>query len=235
MTAGEFQRLESEVERARSRVVRDLDRLRSPTNIAQLKRDLGAELRHAKDEAVEKTKEIAADKARDMVSDIKARIAANPAAVLALSAGLAWRLRRHPPIASTLVGLGLVGLLRSDPARPGPGSRLTAGASEFAHSAKETVGDWLSSETAERIGEAAEDAGEQVGAWGAEAAQAARRGASEGLRTARHLRDRGVQISAAAADRLSDAVSDPAQRDKYLLGAAALALAAAVGIASQRH
>jgi len=48
-----------------------------------------------------------------MVEDMKAKASENPAATLAISAGLAWRLLRHPPIATALIGAGLFSLLRA--------------------------------------------------------------------------------------------------------------------------
>lgn len=48
-----------------------------------------------------------------LVEEMKAKAAENPAATLAISAGLAWRLLRHPPIATALIGTGLFSLLRA--------------------------------------------------------------------------------------------------------------------------
>jgi hypothetical protein len=54
--------------------------------------------------------------------DVKARAAANPAAVIAIGAGLAWRLLQWPPIATTLIGLGLYSLWNTEPKQPGDGT-----------------------------------------------------------------------------------------------------------------
>jgi hypothetical protein len=80
----------------------DLARLRSPHNLAEFKEDLWAHARETKD---------------GVVAQVKARAAANPLAVAALAAGVAWRLFHRPPIATLLVGLGLVGLLRTSPSQ----------------------------------------------------------------------------------------------------------------------
>jgi cell division septum initiation protein DivIVA len=53
-----------------------------------------------------------------LIEDVKARAAANPAAALAIGAGIAWRLIHRPPIATALVGAGLISLFRTPPARP---------------------------------------------------------------------------------------------------------------------
>src|SRR5205807_2610581 len=52
---------------------------------------------------------------QSVIEDVKGRAAANPAAALAIGAGLAWRLVRHPPIATALIGAGLVSLFRTPP------------------------------------------------------------------------------------------------------------------------
>src|SRR4026208_651381 len=52
-----------------------------------------------------------------MGADLKARAAANPSAALAIGAGLAWRLVKHPPIATALIGAGAPSLWRTNPAR----------------------------------------------------------------------------------------------------------------------
>jgi hypothetical protein len=48
-------------------------------------------------------------------SDLMDRASANPSAALAIGAGLAWRFAHRPPIATLLVGVGLAGLLRTNP------------------------------------------------------------------------------------------------------------------------
>jgi hypothetical protein len=49
--------------------------------------------------------------------DVKARAAANPAALIAIGAGLAWRLMQRPPIASALIGVGLYSLWKTEAKR----------------------------------------------------------------------------------------------------------------------
>jgi hypothetical protein len=43
-----------------------------------------------------------------VLADLKARAAANPLALAAVAAGVGWRLFHRPPIATALVGLGLL-------------------------------------------------------------------------------------------------------------------------------
>jgi hypothetical protein len=115
MTAANLNALEQDVEQARARFANDLAQLRSPTNLTRFKDDLWAEARETKDELLEKGKEAAKDAVQRLAAELKDRAAANPAAALAIGAGLAWRLFNRPPIATALVGMGLYSLLRTTP------------------------------------------------------------------------------------------------------------------------
>jgi hypothetical protein len=238
MSAAELNALEREVERTRTRFANDLARLRSPHNIAEFKEDLWAQARNTKD---------------GVLADLKARAAANPLAVAALAAGVAWRLFQRPPVATLLVGLGLVGLLRTSPSRSDyanaedlfdPG-QWPGRASDLADSAKRKVEEWGA-----QASEAARDAKAQVAetaASMAERASGALRDAGdtarEGLRdagdTARarmtRFADDAAVMSDQASARMSAVMPNRDDRDSILLGAAALAVAAAVGIAVQRR
>ena len=83
MSAAELNALDREVELTRARFANDLARLRSPHNIADFKEDLWARARDTRD---------------GLLADLKARAAANPLAVAALAAGVAWRLFQRPPL-----------------------------------------------------------------------------------------------------------------------------------------
>jgi len=48
-----------------------------------------------------------------IVVDLKSKASSNPAAVLAIGAGIAWQLVRNPPIVTALIGVGLYSLLRT--------------------------------------------------------------------------------------------------------------------------
>jgi hypothetical protein len=238
MSAAELNALEREVELTRARFANDLARLRSPRNIAELKEDLWAQARDTKD---------------GVVADLKARAAANPLAVAALAAGVAWRLFQRPPIATLLVGLGLVGLLRTSPSPSDYANsedlfdpyRWPARANAMADSAKQKVRDWGA-----QAKEAARDAKEQT----AETAASLTERASDAMRDAgdsarERLRDVGEtarakmtqfaddagSMSDQASARMRAAMPNRDDGDKILLGAAALAVAAAVGIAMQRR
>ena len=93
--------LEREVEASRTKLASDLSTLRSPATAAEFTETLKQEALDAKDQLLD-----------------KAKAAANPAAALAIGAGIAWRMIRHPPIATALVGAGLISLFRTPPAHP---------------------------------------------------------------------------------------------------------------------
>ena len=227
MSEADLNALEREVELTRAKFASDLARLRSPHTLAEFKEDLWTHARDTKN---------------GVVADLKARAVANPAAVAALAAGVAWRLFHRPPIATLLVGLGLVGLLRTSPSQADYAKaedffdpeewRSRAGA--FTDAAKQKVQDLSAQAT-----EAARDAKTQV----AQAAASAAERASDAFRSAGDTaRDRGarfaddaVSVSERASSGLRAAMPDRDDRDNLLLGAAAMAVAAAVGLAAQRR
>jgi hypothetical protein len=282
MSDTELNALERDVEQARARFADDLARLRSPSTLARFKDDAWAEARATKDELVGQTKEAARDGAQRLFTELKERAAANPVAALAIGAGLAWRLVQRPPIATLLVGAGVVGLLRTTPARNAepymglhdedprllhrygagePGLAVRAG--ELADVAKDKVQDWsadagdaaratatqvaaTTSAVAERASRALRDArdvardtaadvGDKAAAVAGQASQAVQDASDTVRETVAHMADKAVVMGQQASARLHDAMPDREHRDTYLLGAAALAVAAAVGVAYQRR
>jgi vacuolar-type H+-ATPase subunit H len=243
MSQPDLDELERDVEQARARFADDLARLRSPRNLSALKDDLWAEATQTKDELIEKTKEATKDGAQRLFTDLKERAAANPAAALAIGAGLAWRIAHRPPIASLLVGIGLVSLLRTSPSQTStpymglydedPPKRrldkdnLVSRASGLAESAKDRVQEWT--------GEAGNAARETVTQIKDGAASAADRISHTTREAATSVSDKAASVTDKASRVLHDAVPDQETRDQYLFGVAALAVAAAMGIAIQRR
>jgi hypothetical protein len=242
--------LERDVEQARSRFANDLARLRSPANLARFKDDLWAEAGETKDELVEKTKEAAKDGARRVLRQLTERAAANPAAALAIGVGLAWRLFHRPPIATLLVGMGLVGLLRTSPSQhssqpymglhdedPKPRYQNDAGdvrLATLAEAAKEKVQDWTA-QTSEAVRQTGTQIADKTASM-SDRASAVLHDAGESARdTMTQIADKAASVADRASHRLRDTLPDQDDRDSYLLGAAALAVAAAVGIALQRR
>jgi hypothetical protein len=228
MSTAELNALERDVELTRARFANDLARLRSPHNLAEFKEDLWARARETKD---------------GVLAEVKARAAANPLAVAALAAGVGWRLFHRPPIATLLVGLGLVGLLRTSPSQTDYAKaenffdpeEWTSRASAVADAAKQKVQDWSA-----QASEAARDAKTQIAktaASTAERASDALRDAGDSARdgATRLADDAAASVSDQASARLRAAMPDRDGRDNILLGAAALAVTAAVGIAFQRR
>jgi hypothetical protein len=238
-----IRRLELEVEAARAKLGTDLSRLRSPGAYADLRTSLRQEAQEAKDLIVDQAKSTTQSALHDMVDDLKAKAAANPAATLAIGAGIAWRVFRHPPIATALIGAGLFSLLRTPPARvSGNGTadyfshakdRLKDQASDLAGEVKEQaaviasdVKDHafaMAKAVREQSTELAGAAKEKVQQWGADVEGAVR-----------DVPDHATSL-AHQASRATQSLVDQDTRDNLLLGTAGLAVLAALGVAYQRR
>jgi len=260
MSERELEELEREVEEARSRVALDLARLRAPGAVAELNEVLTVQVSRTKDQLLDSAKETVRNRSESLMSEIKARIAANPGAALAIGAGLAWRLYRHPPVASILVGAGVIGLMRTDPRHPAIGAGAAARAAELAESARSSTEEWRhrdatgrigdrAAEATRQMGEMVESAGGQLGSLAQAAgarigavAEAAREQVAEWRSPATTSGNGGSRNMGPPPSWPAGEMPTPAgywdsgqQRDSYLLGAAALAMAAAVGLAAQRR
>jgi hypothetical protein len=117
-------------------LARDLDRLRSAKTISAFKEDVLAQASETTDQLFGKAKDSLSDGMQNLWHEVKARAAANPAAALAIGAGLAWRMVQQPPIASVLVGIGLLSLWRTDPRHSAAGADLVARSVQFFETAK---------------------------------------------------------------------------------------------------
>jgi hypothetical protein len=235
--------LERDVEQARARFAGDLARLRSPDTMSSFKDDVWAKAIETKDELVEKAKDAATDGVQRLVSDLKERASSNPAAALAIGAGLAWRLAHRPPIASLLVGVGLFSLWRTTPSDDNDG--FVPRAVELAGQAKERVQEWTADagETLTHLADKASATADQAYASAREtvsmvkgsATVAAERAAGAAREAAAHVRDQAAAVGDKTSAALRDVVPGEEARDSLLLGAAALAVVAALGIAYQRR
>lgn len=242
MSEAELNVLERDVEQARARFAGDLARLRSPATLSNFQDDLWARASETKDDLVEKAKEAATDGVQRLVSDLKEKAAANPAAALAIGAGLAWRLVHRPPIASLLVGIGLFSLWRTTPSE---GEGLVPRAADLAGQVKETLQEWSAGATenltqiADKASAAAEEtyasARDTVSKVKTHVTVAADQAAGSVQETMTHIRDQASAAGAKTSGAVRTIVPNDEARDNLLLGAAALAVAAAVGIAYQRR
>jgi len=231
MTIADLDVLEAEVAAARNRVAEDVARLRSPAAYSEFKED------------VSYTMSSAAQRAAD---DLKNRAAANPVAVAAIAAGLLWRFARHPPIATLLIGAGLVSLVRTNGAS-GPSPMVTR-TRELMHTAQEKAGEWSEdaraaaahlSEQTERLSSQASDTAAR---WSAQASETAARLSEQAGQAAARVSEQASEFTARAsqsAERIGDvarrAFPDSSPRDTFLLGAAAMAIGAAALINYNRR
>ena len=122
----ELDRLEGDVREARRRLKSDLEVLRAPETFSSFKEDVIGGARQSRDDIVADVKEAATDRVERLVADIKERAAANPVAVGAIAAGVAWRILRKPPITTMLVGYGLISLWRTKSGQPAPGAETVS-------------------------------------------------------------------------------------------------------------
>jgi gas vesicle protein len=243
MSAAELNTLEREVIAARARFAGDLARLRSPDTFADFKDDLVSTAVDVKDDLLSKAKESATEKVDGLVAELKGKANANPGAVLAIGAGLAWHFARRPPITSLLVGLGLWSLWRTPPAPEGEG--FGPRSMELATAAKEKVEDWSeqAEKTVSQLADQAASTADQVSTsvratvhdLQDAALAAAGRVKSAASDTASYIQREGGAAGEKASALLREHSPDEEARNGLLLGAAALAVTAAVGIAYQRR
>jgi len=236
-------KLQHDVERAREKLANNLSRLHEPSTQAEFTRALKEEAISAKDLLIEKTTSKVRSTFEDLVATLKGKAAANPAAALAIGAGIAWRLYQRPPIATALIGTGLISLLRTAPAATNgqagdylsdAAGRLSEQVSDLGETIKEeavAAVDTIKDQTAilaksanERVGELADQA------QGLVQHTAGNAGA--------HAASMAEQVSGVAEEVLrpmQNALGDQESRDKLLLGLAGTAVVAALGIALQRR
>jgi hypothetical protein len=218
--------LELEVEEARAKFVKDLSVLRSP----QTYREFGGHLKSEAQSVVQR-----------IMDDVKARAAANPSAVLAISAGIAWRLLRDPPIATALIGAGVLGLWRTKPINVAGGDYFGAAQQRFREQVGEAV-DTVKDYAAEASVAAQEKAKNYAQAAGKTVEGIASSTAGAGIEAIENVRaaaaaipEDGVDAAQRGTSHLGRALNDGHSRDQLLLGAAGLAVAAALGLAYQRR
>jgi gas vesicle protein len=197
---------EQDVERARAKLASDLATLRSPGTMSSFARELKHEALDAKDAVIEGAKSSVQSTVSGVVEDLKAKAAANPAAALAIGAGVAWRLIQNPPIATALVGLGLYSLLRTDAARPSYGVQPDYVA-QGRERLKEQVADVAASAKS-----AAAQAGEAASAKASELADLAKDKASEWADNALQIaKDVGASVGMSASS-MADSAAATARR-----------------------
>jgi hypothetical protein len=238
-----IRRLELEVEAARATLAADLSRLRSPASYADFRASLKQEAQEAKDLIVDQAKSTTQSTLRGMVDDLKAKAAANPAATLAIGAGVAWRAFRHPPIATALIGAGLFSLLRTPPARvSGNGTadyfshakeRLKDQATDLAGEVRDQAA-VIASDVKDHALAMAEAVKEQSAQLAGASKEKVRQWSADVGGAVRDVPDQAASL-AHQASRATQSLFDQDTRDNLLLGTAGLAVLAALGVAYQRR
>jgi len=234
-----LRKLEREVEIARSRLKSDLTVLSAPSTYASVKETLKTEANSA---------------FYNVVDRLKARAAANPAAALAIGAGIAWRVIERPPIAAALIGAGLFSLFRTEPKERSPleerdylaegRERLKEQVSDLAGGIQDGVAE-AASVTAGHAGNLATAAAEKLQEFATTTASMASERASsvgdfasdaisDATEWAGEMPARAGRVIQKTSLAVEDALADGDTRDKILLGAAGVAVAAALSIAVQR-
>ena len=215
-------KLEFEVEEARARFANDLAELRSPQTYRQFSADLKSEVQSVFER---------------ILDDLKARIAANPSAALAIGAGIGWRLLKHPPIATALIGTGLLSLWRTTPVYVDEKDYLTTAqqrlgeqVSEAAETTKDFAAETVGS-VQEKASEYAQAVQEKMHGLASSAVEQAAQRLEQAGEAARHFPDQAKTAARRATARLRD----ENVRDQLLLGVAGLAVAAALGVTYQRR
>jgi hypothetical protein len=221
MSQANLDDLERDVEDARIRLLHDVGRLRAPATLSGFKDDVVAKAQEVRDQWVHKATDAASSSVQRIWSDLVDRASANPGAALVIAAGLAWRLAHRPPIATLLVGVGLAGLLRTNPSKsPSPfitrAAALGGTARDWGGALNETVRGW------------AEETRDAAGATFSQVSKSASETYSLVSTTAANVTGQASEIAETVSPN-GDA------RDAYLLGAAILAIGAATVIAFQRH
>jgi len=260
MTDLSLEKLEREVETARAKLVNDLSILRSPDTAAEFTETLKQDVMDAKDTILDNAKTRMQSSFESMLEGLKARAAANPAAALAIGAGIAWRLARHPPIATALVGTGLLSLFHTMPARANvPADYLSHATARLKEQANEAV-----EVTKEKAAAASEVIGAKVTKLAGEVKQKGQDLSGQAKEVATDTKEHAAAMWHDATDSIDEAarsahsttsaaassatatidewrheaetaLNGPEVRDKLLLGAAGLGVALALGISCERR
>jgi hypothetical protein len=111
--------IEHEVEEARERLAGAIAKLSDPATHQAVKDEVMGyvegykeQLLHKKDELIDDARAAVTQKAQGVVADLKQRAMNNPVAVAMIGAGIAYRLYRHPPLTTLLVGGGIALMMR---------------------------------------------------------------------------------------------------------------------------
>jgi hypothetical protein len=176
-----------------------------------------------------------------MLDELKARVAANPSAALAIGAGIAWRFLKDPPIATALIGAGVLSLWRTGPIRVDDEDYLRTAQERFGEQVSQAVRTVknYAAETAtaagETVGTYARSARETVEGVTSSVVEEAAERIDRARDAAKHVPDKAIDAAQHVKSQFGRVVSDDGARDQLLLGVAGLAVVTALGIAYQRR
>jgi hypothetical protein len=148
---------------------------------------------------------------------------------------------KHPPIATALIGAGILSLWRTAPIRVDDEGYFNAAQQRLAEQVTatvDTIRDYAAEKVAatrEKAGASAQSARETVEGLAISVAEEAVEGIEGAREAVKQIPDKAVHVAQRATSEFSRAVSDEGIRDNLLLGVAGLAVAAAVGLAYQRR
>lgn len=199
-------RLQAEIDQTRARLAANMNVLTRRDTVSELQQTFIGEAAAKKNEVVALAKATGQDFVQDLATSFKSKVAENPAAALAIGAGIGWKLWKDPPIASLLVGLGLYSL--------------------FTGATRTTL---IKEQVTERLGQASDTL-------------------AQGLEAGKETLDRATastrHMTAAAWESTREVVAEQMDdlnrhqldtRNAALLGAASIAVAAAIGLAVQKY
>lgn len=118
--------LEAEVAAARERLARTIDTLADPRTHEAMKAEVMERIEGYKQQLFDGARNSAQGTANGVVADLRQRALNSPVAVAMIGAGLAYRLYRHPPIGTLLVGAGAALLMRASGVRTAEASAYRA-------------------------------------------------------------------------------------------------------------
>jgi hypothetical protein len=202
--------LEREVEEARERLAGTIAKLSDPETQAAMKNEVMEYVQGYKDQLLDGAR----GTRQGVVADLKQRAMNNPLGVAMIGAGIAYRLYRHPPITTLLVGAGAALLARSRGRkqtartayrapydREQPRGYVPGGVAGYGYPVEE---DAPGSTTTDRMMAAAAQAGEKAREMGMRARDAAYQAGSEISETAERSREAGYDIAERARETAYD-------------------------------
>jgi hypothetical protein len=228
LSDAEIVRIEREVEAARARLLTDLSRLRSPRAYDDFTET-------AKSVLVNKAKTSALSAWQDLLENMKAKAAENPAATLAIGAGLAWRLLHHPPIATALIGAGLFSLLRTTPANLREGGDYVSHATERLKQQATDLAGGVADRASTLSSGLMNNAGTITEAIKEQSTQLASAATDKVQEWAAGVGDAPREVPHHVASLARTTEGSPEVRDTILLGVASAAVVGALGVAYQRR